>query len=290
MRALATPVPCERHDLVDTAGTGGGRPTFNVSTTAALIAAGAGCALAKHGNRSATGHVRQRRRPRGAGRAHRPRPGGRGAVHRRGRVRLHVRAGPPPGDALRRPGAQGAGRAHDLQLPGPADQSGRRAPPAHRGLRPRVHRADGRGARAAGGRPCVGSVQRGWTRRDEHVRADSRRRGQRRRHGALRRRAAGRRDRAERPRRRRRRHPRRQRGDHARDPRRRAGPGTRPRAAQRRRRDLRRRPDRQPARGRRGGSRSRRLGCRRAHHRRLPRAVAAARGGAATVPRRGASR
>jgi anthranilate phosphoribosyltransferase len=55
MRALATPVPCDRHDLVDTAGTGGGRPTFNVSTTAALIAAGAGCALAKHGNRSATG-------------------------------------------------------------------------------------------------------------------------------------------------------------------------------------------------------------------------------------------
>jgi anthranilate phosphoribosyltransferase len=55
MRLLATPVACDRDDLIDTAGTGGGRPTFNVSTTAALIAAGAGCAVAKHGNRSATG-------------------------------------------------------------------------------------------------------------------------------------------------------------------------------------------------------------------------------------------
>jgi anthranilate phosphoribosyltransferase len=55
MRELATPVRTTRDDLLDTAGSGGGRPSFNVSTTAALIAAGAGCALAKHGNRSATG-------------------------------------------------------------------------------------------------------------------------------------------------------------------------------------------------------------------------------------------
>jgi anthranilate phosphoribosyltransferase len=55
MRQYATPVEIDRGDLLDTAGTGGGRRTFNVSTTAALIAAGAGCAVAKHGNRSATG-------------------------------------------------------------------------------------------------------------------------------------------------------------------------------------------------------------------------------------------
>jgi anthranilate phosphoribosyltransferase len=55
MRSFAARVEVARDDLVDTAGTGGGRRTFNVSTTAALIAAGAGCVVAKHGNRSATG-------------------------------------------------------------------------------------------------------------------------------------------------------------------------------------------------------------------------------------------
>ena len=54
MRASALKINCDA-EAIDTCGTGGdGISTFNVSTTAAIIAASAGATVAKHGNRSST--------------------------------------------------------------------------------------------------------------------------------------------------------------------------------------------------------------------------------------------
>jgi len=57
MRNRAIPVRCHHERFIDTAGTGSSAAkTFNVSTTAAFVIAGAGLPVAKHGSRAATSH------------------------------------------------------------------------------------------------------------------------------------------------------------------------------------------------------------------------------------------
>ena len=133
MTELAEKVDVSADVILDTCGTGGdGAQTFNITTAAALVAAGAGA----HGGqaRQPLGHqqVRQRRRARGAGRGHRHRAGTGEPLHRQGRHRLHVRAPAPPGHEARGARASRPWPADDLQHHRAADQPGRRPAPAHR--------------------------------------------------------------------------------------------------------------------------------------------------------------
>lgn len=57
LRDNANTLPHPYDNLVDTCGTGGGAPTFNISTASSFIAAAAGVRIAKHGNRGVTSKI-----------------------------------------------------------------------------------------------------------------------------------------------------------------------------------------------------------------------------------------
>ncbi len=149
MRALAARVPSAREDLLDTAGHR--RRATHVQRVDDGRADRGGRWLRGRQARQSLGHQRVGLgRPAGGARsANRSRPGWSGAMHRGGRVRIHVRAGAPSGDAVRDPGPARAGGTHDLQPARSAHQPGRGPSPADRRLRRRLPGDDRRGACAA---------------------------------------------------------------------------------------------------------------------------------------------
>ena len=136
MREHVLPVRPQRDDLVDTAGTGGdgAQHVQHLDRRRARRRGGGRRRREARQPRRLLG-VGLGRRARGARLPARAAAGADRAVDRRARLRLHVRADPPPGDAARGAGAARARGAHGLQRARPADEPGRRPRAGRRRLR-----------------------------------------------------------------------------------------------------------------------------------------------------------
>ena len=167
MRERATPlsVPGGRST---SSGTGADRAhTVNISTMAALVVAGSGRPVVKHGNRAATSDCGSADVLEELGVAIDLPRRRRGRIGGRGGDRVLLRPGVPRRHAARRRAAPRARRADVLQLPRPADEPG----PGYRGggglRRPADGAGDGRRARRPG-RFGAGVPRRRRTGRADH--------------------------------------------------------------------------------------------------------------------------
>ena len=112
MRSKALPLDSDG-DILDIVGTGGDKSgSFNISTTAGIIAAAAGVRIAKHGN---LGRLLQERRCRlsgGTGRQHQRQQRDDGACPAGGEHLLHVRPKVPQRHEICGAGTPGTGHSH----------------------------------------------------------------------------------------------------------------------------------------------------------------------------------